>query len=85
MDPENVQLPKRPLPKYALAATMGPLVCSSHNVRPPSPSARLSLRPAGLRMPNLTFGKLPLEKFHIWEVANWDIVTWEGALGKMSL
>ena len=36
-------------------------------------------------MPNLTFGKLPLWKRHILEVATWEIVTWEVALWKMPL
>ena len=35
--------------------------------------------------PNLSFEKLPLEKFHILEVATWEIDTWEVALGKMPL
>ena len=38
-----------------------------------------------IRGPNLTLGNLPLGKFHIWEVATCEIVTWKVAQGKMTL
>ena len=31
----------------------------------------------------ISFGKLPHGKLHIWEVDTWEIVTWEVALGKI--
>jgi len=42
-----------------------------------------SARPPSLRRPHQTFGKLPLGKFQICEVATWEIVTWEVDVGKM--
>ena len=62
----NVQFSKRQLPKSVLAAALGPLACSSLSARSP-------LQPVApqLRRPNLTFGKLPLNKLHIWEVVPW--------------
>ena len=71
----SMPLPQQWAPLYVLAATFGP------QVHPLGSHCGLWR----LRMPNLTFGKFPLEKLHIWEVANWEIVIWEGALGKMSL
>jgi len=52
--------------------------CSSRSDRP-----RCSLR--RLRRPTITFGKLPLGKMHIWEVATMETVTCKVALRKMSL
>ena len=31
----------------------------------------------GAQKPNLNFGKLPLGKWHIWEVASWKNVSWD--------
>ena len=55
-------------------------VCPSRRARPPTHSSR-SARPTGVA--NLTFSKLPLGKWYIWEVDTWEIVTWKVALGKM--
>ena len=64
----NLQFSKLQFPKYVIATALGPLACSSRSAQPPS----LSLpqpRALGPRGPNLSFGKLPLEKMNIWEVA----------------
>ena len=53
-----------------------PLSSSSHSAGP-----HCSLR--RLRRPNLTFGKLHLEKLHICEIATWEIFVWEAAFGKI--
>ena len=55
-------------------------VCPSGRARPLAHSSR-SARPIGVA--NLTFSKLPLGKWNIWEVDTWEIVTWKVALGKM--
>jgi len=61
-----------------LAAALGPLAN-------PIRSAQSLGSLWRLRRPNLTFGKLSLEKIYIWEVATLEIVTWAVALGKMPL
>ena len=83
---QNVQFSERQLPQsilaasldpqHILAAALGPLSLPSRSARP-----HFSLRRLG--WPNLTFGKLPLQKLHIWEIANCEIVTWV-AFGKMA-
>jgi len=43
------------------------------------------LQPAAPKRAYAIFGKLPLGKLHIWEVAPREIFTWKVALGKMPL
>ena len=67
----NVKFTKRQLPKSVLATAL-----SSHPVLAallgPWPILAAALgshcSPRRLRGPNLTFGKLPLRKLHIWEL-----------------
>ena len=56
----TVQFPKRQLPRYVLAAALA---------HPPHCCLRR------LRWPNITLGKLPLGKLHIWEVTFGKIQT----------
>ena len=75
----TVQFTKRQLPKSVLTTALGPLASSCRGARPNKPRP-LPLQSAA---PNQTFGKLPLEKLNIWEVAPLEIVTWKVALGKI--
>ena len=68
-----MQFPKWQLPKSVLASVIGP-----QSVLAAALGHHCSLR--RLRGPNLTFGKSPLGKLHIWE-----IVTWKVVLGKKLL
>ena len=67
-----------------------PPACSSRGPRPPSSSQPQRLAPiaacaAAPKRANLTFGKLPLGKLDIWEVANCQLGSciWEIAFGKV--
>jgi len=60
-----------------LTTALGTLVCASRSARllaHPSRSARPPNAACGA-WPYLTFEKLPIGILHIWDVANWEIVT----------
>ena len=65
--------PKRQLPKCAISQ-----VCPRLSAWTLVTALGLYYSLRLLRRPNLTFGKLPLKKFH-----NWEIGTWKVALGKI--
>ena len=56
-----------------LAATLGPLACSSRSTRPP------------IRKHNLNVGKMPLGKFQILKIATWEIVIFEIVVWKLPM
>ena len=76
-------------PKCAISKAATSQICPRRSARPSVCSSRGAWATYSilrrLRGPNLTFGKLPLEKLHIGEVATWEIVTLEVVFGKMPL
>ena len=67
----SLSQPQCSVPLHVLAAALGLLVY-------PSRSAWSHCSLWRLRRPNLTFGKMPLGKCHIWEDATWEIVMYLG-------
>ena len=72
-----MNFPQAATPQVCPCRSARPPACSSCGARPLSRSARPPYRSLrSLRGHNLTFGKSPLGKLHIWEVATREIVTW---------
>ena len=74
----SLSQPRRSTPMPVLASALGP-----QPILAAALGLHCSLR--RLRGPDLTLGKLPLGKLHIWEVTTSDIVTWKLPLEKCPL
>ena len=79
----NVQFFKRQLPKSVLVAALGPSMFKPRRSAP-KPQCSFPIAACGASE-SLTFGKLPLGKLHIWEVATGKIDAWQVDFGKIPL